>query len=56
MFDKELSVPDLFAKDPERAVRLGQERAATEHNIEAMEAKWLEALDAYEIACEAEGL
>ena len=56
MFDKELSVPDLFAKDPERAVRLGQERAATERNIETMEAKWLEALDAYEIACEAEGL
>ena len=55
-FDKELSAPDLFAKDPERAVKLGQDRAATERSIEALEVKWLDALDAYETACAAEGI
>lgn len=55
-YDDSLSAPDLFAIDPERAVKLGQERAATQRSMEALEAKWLEALEAYEIACEAEGL
>ena len=54
--DKALAAPDLFAKDPERAVKLGQDRAATARKIETLEARWLEALDAYEMACEAEGL
>ena len=54
--DKELSDPNLFANSPDKAVTLGKSRAATLKLIESLEGQWLEALDIYETAKQAEGL
>ncbi len=54
--DKALSAPDLFSKDPEKAVTLGKQRAAVLKQIEELEIQWLEALDKYETAKAIEGL
>lgn len=52
--DQALTAPNLFETDPDKAVALSKDRARTEEQIEALEMKWLEALDAYETAKEAE--
>ena len=54
--DKELSSSDIFTKDPDRAVKLGQERAELLRVIETLEMDWLEALESYEVARAQEGL
>ena len=54
--DKELSSSDIFTKDPDRAVKLGQERAELLRAIETLEMDWLEALESYEVARAQEGL
>lgn len=54
--DSALSAPDLFTKDPEKAVKLGQERAALTGKIETLEGQWLKSLEVYEIALKDEGL
>ena len=54
--DKELNDPNLFTNSPDKAVTLGKSRAATLKHIESLEAQWLEALDIYETAKQAEGL
>ncbi len=48
--DAELAKPELFAEDPDRAVSLGKDRGWTAHKLEGLEAKWLDALSAYEDA------
>lgn len=48
--DARLSVTDLFTKDPEGAVKLGQDRAKLETLIETLETDWLGALEDYETA------
>ena len=54
--DKELSSSDIFTKDPDRAVKLGQERAELLRVIETLEMDWLEAVESYETAKTQEGL
>jgi len=54
--DIKLSDPNLFTTSPDKAVTLGQTRAAVEKLIETLEDKWLTALERYETALEAEGL
>ena len=54
--DKELSVTNIFTIDPDKAVRLSQERAELIRVIEALELDWLEALECYETAKSQEGL
>lgn len=54
--DKELSSSDIFTKDPDRAVKLGQERAELLRVIETLEMDWLEALESYKVARAQEGL
>lgn len=51
-----LSDPNLFSDNPDKAVTLGQARAATIKQIDTLEAQWLDALDTYETAKKAEGL
>jgi ATP-binding cassette subfamily F protein 3 len=46
--DRLLADPELFAKDPARGARLGREREAAQAEVEAAEAEWLEAHEAYE--------
>lgn len=48
--DAALSDPALFDRDPDKAVTLGQNRARTAEQIEALETEWLEALATYEAA------
>lgn len=48
--DRSLSVTDLFTIDPERAVKLGKDRALSEKLVEALENEWLISLEAYEQA------
>ena len=54
--EKQLSVSDIFTKTPEKAVKLGQERAELLRVIESLEMDWLEALESYEAAQISEGL
>jgi len=54
--DIKLSDPNLFTTSPDKAVTLGQTRAAVEKLIETLEDKWLTALERYETALEIEGL
>lgn len=54
--DRALSVEGLYAKDPDMAVQLSQNRADLERKLETLEANWLEALEVYEQAHRAEGL
>ena len=56
LIDKELSVSDIFTKTPDKAVKLGQERARLIRVIETLEMEWLEALERYEAAKSQEGL
>ncbi|WP_418152588.1 hypothetical protein AB8615_02755 [Litorimonas sp. RW-G-Af-16] len=48
LIDKALTVTDLFTKNPDEAVKLGQDRVCLEKMIEGLEADWLTALEAYE--------
>ena len=54
--DARLATEDLFTKNPEEAVQLGQARAKTQALIDALELEWLAALEAYDLAREREGL
>lgn len=54
--EKELSVSDIFTKTPDKAVKLGQERAELLRVIDSLEMDWLEALESYETAQTFEGL
>lgn len=54
--DTQLSVSDIFTKTPDKAVKLGQERAELLRVIESLEMDWLEALESYEAAKASEGL
>jgi ATP-binding cassette subfamily F protein 3 len=46
--DKLLTDPTVFAKDPGKAAELGRRRAAAQAAVEAAEAEWLAAQEAYE--------
>ncbi|MEP3891994.1 MAG: ABC-F family ATP-binding cassette domain-containing protein [Hellea sp.] len=54
--EKQLSVSDIFTKTPDKAVKLGQERAEILREIESLEIEWLEAFESYEAAQVSEGL
>jgi len=56
LIDEELSVSDIFTINPDKAVKLGQERVELIRVIEALEMDWLEALESYEAAKTSEGL
>jgi ATP-binding cassette subfamily F protein 3 len=56
IIDTELSVSDIFTTEPEKAVKLGQERANLVRTIETLEMDWLEAVELYEAAKTKEGL
>jgi len=45
IIDKELSVSDIFTLNPDKAIKLGQERAELGRLIDALEMEWLKALD-----------
>jgi len=40
--DKELSDPNLFTRDADKAIALGQERSQLEDSVETNELSWLE--------------
>jgi ATP-binding cassette, subfamily F, member 3 len=46
--DAELTDPSVFARSPERAAELGRKRQAAQAELEAAEAEWLHAVEAYE--------
>jgi ATP-binding cassette subfamily F protein 3 len=46
--DKALTDPQVFARNPARAAELGRQREAAQVRLEAAEAEWLEAVEAYE--------
>jgi ATP-binding cassette, subfamily F, member 3 len=46
--DKALSDPALFTRDPAKAAELGKRRARTQEALDAAEAKWMAAAEAYE--------
>ncbi|MBS0360875.1 MAG: ABC-F family ATP-binding cassette domain-containing protein [Proteobacteria bacterium] len=46
--DRQLTDPATFAKDPGKAAELGRKRAAAQAAVEAAEAEWLAAQEAYE--------
>ena len=48
--DAELSVPDLFTQDPDKAVKFGQDRTQLCEHIAKLELAWLDALETYEAA------
>ena len=48
--DGELGDADLFARDPDRALALSEERGRLAAGLEGLERRWLEALEAYEAA------
>ena len=54
--DARLATEDLFTKNPEEAVQLGQARAKTQALIDTLELEWLAALEVYDLAREREGL
>jgi len=56
IIDKELSVSDIFTLNPDKAVKLGQERAELGRIIDALEMEWLKAMESYEAAKSQEGL
>jgi len=56
LIDEELSISDIFTINPDKAVKLGQERVELIRVIEALEMDWLEALESYEAAKTSEGL
>lgn len=56
IIDKELSVSDIFTLNPDKAIKLGQERAELGRLIDALEMEWLKALESYESAKSQEGL
>ncbi|MDP1988402.1 ATP-binding cassette domain-containing protein, partial [Phenylobacterium sp.] len=46
--DRQLSAPDVFAQNPDRAVALGKQRDVAQAKLEAAEAEWMAAVEAYE--------
>ena len=46
--DKALTDPKVFAENPTRAADLGRQRNQAQARLEAAEAEWLEAVEAYE--------
>ena len=56
LIDKALSVRDIFTLNPDKAVKLGQERAELSRVIDALEMDWLIALEQYETAKSREGI
>lgn len=56
IIDKELSIKDIFTINPDKAVKLGQERAELLRVIETLEMDWLEAMERYEVAKASESL
>jgi ATP-binding cassette subfamily F protein 3 len=54
-FDKTLSDPALFVREPRRAVALGKERGLAAAAVERAEAAWMRAAEAYETAKAAAG-
>jgi ATP-binding cassette subfamily F protein 3 len=46
--DARLTDPAVFAKDPAKAADLGRQRQAAQNAVDAAEAEWLAAQDAYE--------
>jgi len=56
LIDDELSISDIFTTNPDKAVKLGQERASLVQTIETLEMDWLEALENYEATKTQEGL
>ena len=56
LIDKELSVSDIFTNMPDKAVKLGQERAGLMRAIETLEMDWLNAFERYEARKSQEGL
>ena len=56
IIDEQLTISDIFTKTPDKAVKLGQERAELIRVIDTLEMDWLEALERYETAKSQEGL
>jgi len=56
LIDKALSVRDILTLNPDKAVKLGQERAELSRVIDALEMDWLIALEQYEAAKSREGI
>ncbi len=54
--DTELAHPDLFARNPAKAVALGKARAEAADQLETTEMEWMEAAEAYEAAKTAAGV
>ena len=48
--DKKLMDPAVFATNPAKAAELGRQREAAQSALDAAEAEWLEAVEAYEMA------
>jgi ATP-binding cassette subfamily F protein 3 len=48
--DAALAAPGLFAKDPGKGEKMSKSRAEAARNLEAAEARWIEAAEAYEAA------
>ena len=48
--DQALADPDLFTRDPDKAVALGKDRARAQDQLAETEAKWLAAAEIYEAA------
>ncbi|MCI3133019.1 ABC-F family ATP-binding cassette domain-containing protein [Phenylobacterium aquaticum] len=46
--DEALTDPEVFAKNPGKAAYLGKQRTEAQAKLEAAEAEWLEAVEAYE--------
>jgi len=46
--DKALTDPKVFAQNPARAAELGRQRSQAQAKLEAAEAEWLDAVEAYE--------
>ncbi|HWE46378.1 MAG TPA: ABC transporter ATP-binding protein, partial [Caulobacteraceae bacterium] len=48
--DQALADPELFSRDPDKAVSLGKDRARAQEELAETEAKWLAAAETYEAA------
>ncbi len=48
--DTLISNPDIFTRDPDKALALTKDRGMLEKEIETLEEKWLDALEVYEAA------
>jgi ATP-binding cassette subfamily F protein 3 len=46
--DRALTDPQVFSKDPAKAAELGRRRDAAQVALDAAEAEWLDAVEAYE--------